>query len=369
MPDLIRIEGRGPVALALRLLLAREGVAPESVLADPVDTELPDWLGTRSLALSLGSLQTLARVVPQCSPNALLDSRGVAARIMTVDVTRTGASGGTRIEASQLGVPMLGAVIRYATLHRLLRDALNTSGTPPAPDRDATPAVSVVADGDPGESSSVRKREFDQSAVLAEVEVTRDRAGWAYERFTSEGPLALLPLPEPRKRALVWCAPAGRCSERAALSEGLFNAAFERAFGPLLGAISLCSPRHISPVTRRMGPLIRGATQVAIGNAAQSLHPVAGQGLNLGLRDAAVLARVLGDWQSQEESLSQAVARFAACRQTDREALVAVTDSLALLTCPDLLKPAHAAALGLLDLCTPLRNATARGLMFGLRAR
>jgi len=116
-----------------------------------------------------------------------------------------------------------------------------------------------------------------------------------------------------------------------------------------------------------MGPLIRSASQIAIGNAAQSLHPVAGQGLNLGLRDAAVLARVLGDWQSQGEPLSKAIARFVASRQTDREALVAITDSLALLTCPDLLKPAHAAALGLLDLFSPLRHATARGLMFGLR--
>ena len=369
MPDLIRIEGRGPVALALRLLLAREGMAPELVFADPVDTEIPDWLASRSLALSLGSLQTLARVVPLCSPNTLLDSRGVAAPIMTVDITRAGASGGTRIEASQLGVPMLGAVVRYGTLHRLLRDAVNASGIPRAPGKEAAAALCVIADGDPGESPSVRKREFDQNALLAEVEVDRDRAGWAYERFTSEGPLALLPLPEPRRRALVWCAPAGTCAERAALSESAFNATLERAFGPLLGAISLCSPRHVSPVTRRMGPLVRSATQIAIGNAAQSLHPVAGQGLNLGLRDAAVLAQVLGDGLAEGDPISNVVARFAACRQADREALVAVTDSLALLTCPDLLKPAHAAALYLLDLCTPLRNAAARGLMFGLRTR
>lgn len=365
----IRIEGRGPVALAFQRLLAREGLPPERIAADPIDAVVPEWLGSRSLALSLGSLQLLARIVPQCSPHDLRDSPSLAAPITTVDVTRAGASGGTRIEASQLGVPMLGAVMRYATLHRLLRDAVHAAGAPCEPADDTPAALSVIADGDTGESNAVRTRTFDQQALLTEVEVDRDRAGWAYERFTSEGPLALLPLPEPRRRALVWCAPATRCEERAALSESAFNATLARAFGPLLGALSVCSPRHVSPVTRRIGPLLRDATRIAIGNAAQSLHPVAGQGLNLGLRDAAALARELGDWHGQEHALDQALARFAASRRADREAMVATTDLLASLTCPDLLRPAHAAALSLIDLCTPLRHTVARGLMFGLRAR
>ncbi len=374
MADRIRIEGRGPVALATRLLLAREGLAPESISADPVSTTLPDWLGSRSLAVSLGSLHTLARVVPQCAPAAVLDSPGLAAPITTVDVTRAGASGGTRIEASQLGAPMLGAVFRYATLHRLLHEALlratvdapsvSASSASPAP-----PTLTVIADGDTEASESVRTREFDQMALLAEVMVDSDRPGWAYERFTRDGPLALLPLPEPRRRALVWCAPPAHCHERAELSEPAFNLALRNAFGPLLGSLTLCSARHVSPVTRRIGPLARSPNQIAIGNAAQALHPVAGQGLNLGLRDAVVLARALGDWNSQSLSLSQAIARFEASRLVDREALVAITDLLATLTCPDLLKPVHAGALALIDLCAPLRNGIARGLMFGVRAR
>jgi len=77
---MIRIEGRGPVALALRLLLEREGVDHEALIVDPVDADLPDWLGSRALAVSLGSLQTLARVVPQCAPDALLESPGLPRR-------------------------------------------------------------------------------------------------------------------------------------------------------------------------------------------------------------------------------------------------------------------------------------------------
>lgn len=375
MHDTIRIEGRGPVALALQLLLGREGLPPWAIRADPVESALPDWLGSRSLALSLGSLHTLARIVPQCSPAALLEQPGIAAPITVVDVTRAGASGGTRIEAQRLKLPMLGAVIRYATLHRLLREAVERAcplaskiadqpGSAPTGE-----ALTVMADGDTGDSTSIRVREFGQMALLAEVEVERDRPGWAFERFTSEGPLALLPLPEPRRRALVWCAPDELCRERAAVDEHRFDELLQATFGPLLGRLTLCSARHVSAVTRRIGPLTREPGRVAIGNAAQALHPVAGQGLNLGLRDAAVLARQLGDAGSNSLSLAKAIAGFERSRHADREVLVASTDLLASLTRPDLLKPAHAAALSLIDLCAPLRQQIARGLMFGLRSR
>jgi len=374
MLDTIRIEGRGPVALALRLLLGREGLPPDAIQADPVDSALPDWLGSRSLALSLGSLHTLARIIPQCAPAALLDQPGIAAPITVVDITRAGASGGTRIEAHRLKLPMLGAVIRYATLHRLLLESVEQvhrpAGNPADQPRSAPTGetLTVIADGDTGDSTSIRIREFGQMALGAEVEVERDRPGWAFERFTSEGPLALLPLPEPRRRALVWCAPNERCHERATADEHRFSESLQQTFGPLLGRLTLCSARHVSAVTRRIGPLTREPGCVAIGNAAQALHPVAGQGLNLGLRDAAVLARQLGDAGSHSLSLAQILAGFEQRRHADRELLVAGTDLLASLTRPELLKPAHAAALQLIDLCTPLRHQIARGLMFGLRS-
>lgn len=376
MTGTIRIEGRGPVSLALRLLLEREGFAREALLVDPVDAELPEWLGSRALAVSLGSLQTLARVVPQCAPQALLATKGLAAPIMVVDVTRAQASGGTRITASELGVPLLGAVFRYATLHRLLREATHdhqdahpAGVIPETPALPALPALTVIADGDAGHRSGIRTREFGQMALLAEVEVERDHSAWAYERFTREGPLALLPLPEPRRRALVWCAPEAQCRARAELSESAFEVALAAASGAAHGRLALRSARHVSPVTRRIGPLRQAVDQLVIGNSAQALHPVAGQGLNLGLRDAAVLARLLGDWQAHSLPLSATLERFEAHRRIDRETLVCGTDLLATLTRPDLLRPLHAFALSLIDLCTPLRHTIARGLMFGMRGR
>jgi 2-octaprenyl-6-methoxyphenol hydroxylase len=371
---MIRIEGRGPVALALRLLLEREGVDHEALIVDPVDADVPDWLGSRALAVSLGSLQTLARVVPQCAPDAILESRGLAAPITVVDVSRAGASGGTRIRATELGAPLLGAVFRYSALHRLLHQAIGRHASLAQPPHDAAaagaqPLLTVIADGEIEQRARQRTREFEQRALLAEVEVERECPGWAYERFTSEGPLALLPLPEPGRRALVWCAPEPQCQAREALSEEAFDSVLMQAFGNGLGRIRLFGTRRVSAVTRRIGPLRPAPDQVAIGNAAQTLHPVAGQGLNLGLRDAAVLARVLGDWQAQAGSLAAALDRFERHRHRDRETLVASTDLLATLTGPDLFKPVHAAALTLIDFCTPIRHTIARGLMFGIRSR
>lgn len=371
---MIRIEGRGPVALALRLLLEREGIDAEALSADPIDADLPDWLASRALAVSLGSLHTLARVVPQCAPDALIHSPGLAAPITVVDVTRAHASGGTRIRATELGAPLLGAVFRYGTLHRLLREAIESQASSTSASANprlggAPPRLTVTADGETGQRTGIRIREFGQMALLAEVEVERDVAGWAYERFTDEGPLALLPLPEPRRRSLVWCAPEAQCSARMALAEEAFGDALGKAFGPLLGRITPKSPRHMSPVTRRIGPLRVAPGQVAIGNAAQTLHPVAGQGLNLGLRDAAVLARAIGDWPMQAVSTEAMLEAFERSRRGDRETLVAATDLLASFTRPDLLKPLHATALSLIDLCAPVRRTIARGLMFGVRGR
>lgn len=370
---MIRIEGRGPVALALRLLLEREGIDRQALIADPIDADLPDWLGSRALAVSLGSLRRSVEWCRSARPMRSLN-RQVWLHQSRWLMSAARASGGTRIRASELGTPLLGAVFRYGTLHRLLRESIELRAPLARPLHDQTasgeqPLLTVIADGEAEQRPGHRTREFEQMALLAEVEVERDCPGWAYERFTSEGPLALLPLPEPRRRALVWCAPQLQCRARAELSEAAFGSALYQTFGPGLGRITLRGTRHVSPVTRRIGPLRPAPDQIAIGNAAQALHPVAGQGLNLGLRDAAVLARVLGDWRAQAGSLAAALDRFENHRRRDRETLVATTDLLATLTGPDLLKPVHAAALTLIDFCAPLRRTIARGLMFGIRSR
>lgn len=366
----IRITGRGPVAIALRLLLAREGIGSSAIRADDAHTAPPDWLAQRPIALSLGSLQLLARVAPDLSPLALAAGSAPAAPISKVDISRQSIPGHAQMDCAELAEPLLGAVIRYGPLLSILQTALRAGGpiasSSDGPQPTAGCALEVIADGET-ERSSMTERRFSQVALLAEVAVSADQRGIAYERFTSEGPLALLPLPEPNHRALVWCAPEPIARERAAAQPEAFNQSLERAFGASLGRIEVAGPRHISPVSRRTGPILRAARQVAIGNAAQALHPVAGQGLNLGLRDAAALARALGDVQAAEVDLDQALAGFARQRQRDRALVVGTTDLLATWTCSDLLAPAHAIGLAGIDACAPLRKALARAFMHGPR--
>jgi 2-octaprenyl-6-methoxyphenol hydroxylase len=362
----ICIEGQGPIALALQRLLAREGVASEQIAAGPLPGELPVWLASRPIALSLGSLHTLGRIAPCLSPDALIQNTGLAAPIRVVDISRKNTIGAAQIRSDELEAPLLGVVIRYGRLLGALREELSKCEPVGMAGSARGPALTIIADGDTA-AAATRRRDFGQVALLAEIEASRDQPGIAYERFTADGPLALLPLPEPQRRALVWCAPEALAQRRLAASSDEFCAELNLAFGPVLGKLQLVGSRHISPVVRRIGPLRRGPHTLAIGNAAQALHPVAGQGLNLGLRDCAELARHIGDVAAGQIDIDRAIARFVQRRNADREVTVAVTDLLASLTCPELLRPAHAAGLIGLDLCAPLRKRVAQGFMHGLR--
>lgn len=384
---LLGIEGHGPVALALRLFLTRQGFTAGEVAMDPPAVELPDWLAARSLALSLGSWQLLSRVA-RLPPAAVIE---------TVDISMSGHAGRTRMHARDLRQPALGHVLRYGDLHRALAAALNeaglaapelaapelaateltaaglataagqprpASGTEP-PRTETSAPLTLVADGDTGDDA--RTRDFDQTALLAEIIIDGDGRGVAYERFTSEGPLAMLPLPEASRYALVWCARPGEARRRAELDAARFDAELQQAFGDALGRLRLDSARHLSALQRRVRTDSGDPTRIALGNAAQALHPVAGQGLNLGLRDAFVLAQRLGDARAEQRPLLESAAEFARARRGDRGTTVALTDTLARAFTAPPLRPLESLALGALDLVAPLRNRLARTLMFGVR--
>jgi 2-octaprenyl-6-methoxyphenol hydroxylase len=209
-----------------------------------------------------------------------------------------------------------------------------------------------------------RRRDYGQTAVIARVTASRPLAHRAFERFTDEGPLALLPQDgtDGHRYALVWCVQPARADALRALDDAAFLAALGAAFGNRLGRFTAVSAR----VGYRLG-LNAGtsdaARMVAIGNAAQTLHPVAGQGLNLGLRDAAVLARLLADGATPD-----ALAQFAQMRAADRAAIVRTTDTLARVFAHA--GPAQALlglGLGALDVVRPARSALAELMMFGRR--
>lgn len=370
-PESLRIEGRGPVAMALALFLARQGLHAPGVDIDPPPAAIPDWLAARCLALSLGSWQLLSRIValPRAAP------------ILRVEVSLRGRAGRTHIRAADLGAPALGYVLRYGVLHRALADALARMPGTDAPATDASAgdgvhdaaragpvpgALTVVADGDPG--AAARVHDFEQTALLAEVVAERDAQGTAFERFTAEGPLALLPLPEPHRHALVWCGRPAESGRRAALAPEAFARELLAHFGHALGTLRPEGERILAPLQRRVRARAGDPRRIAIGNAAQSLHPVAGQGLNLGLRDAFELARHLGALGASRRPLQHARVAFERTRRLDRGAIVTLTDALARVFTARGLGPFESIALGALDLVPPARNRFADTLMFGIRS-
>ncbi len=354
----VRIEGRGPVGMALALFLSRHGFGPGSIAIDPIPVDLPAWLASRSIALSLGSWQLLSRVaaLPPAAP------------ILRVEASLRGHAGRTRLQATDLHAPALGHVLRYGPLHRALADALAArSGlTGTGGIAGAEVALTVVADGDPGAASIVH--DFEQTALLTEVVAGRDGHGTAFERFTDEGPLALLPLPQPRRHALVWCARPAESERRAALAAAQFETELRAAFGGTLGALRLDGDRVLAPLQRKVRNPGGEPRRIAIGNAAQALHPVAGQGLNLGLRDAFELAVRLGELRATDRPLDEAAAAFARARRADRAITIAITDALAQAFTYPAIARLESLMLGVLDLAAPARNRFAASLMFGLRS-
>lgn len=366
----IRIVGSGPTALAFALFAIRQGFAPDRLRLERFDTPPAPALAARHLAISAGSWQLLGRIAR--APRA--------ASIGTVDVTVLGHPGRTRIDARELRVPALGHVLRYADLLGVLQQAATRAGlrasVPPVElvdrdgsrfsiDEDAAAMLTVHAEGDPGDDAE--RREFGQSALLAEVEVRSAHGHTAYECFTADGPLALLPLPEAHRHALVWCDSHERTARRATLDPGALAAELQSAFGWPLGRLAIASPTFTAPMVRRRRRRVVGPREAWIGNAAQALHPVAGQGLNLGLRDAFCLARELGDARARGKSLDAALARHERARTPDRDATIGLTDLLARGFGLAPLRPAQSLALMLLDASPTARSALARRLMFGLR--
>lgn len=360
-PTTWHLVGGGPVALACALFLVRRGVPAPSIALDPsptTDAPVPPALASRTLAVSHGSRQLLERI-------ATIPPAGT---IRQVEVSLRGHAGRTRIAAADLGVPALGHVLRYGALLASLRAAASTHRWAGPPEAGTRAALTVHAEGDPGDDADVR--EFGQWALLGEVRAPRAAAArhaTAFERFTPDGPLALLPLPEPGRWTMVWCDTAARCEARRAADPASLSAALQARFGDALGPLAVEGPLGLAPLARRTrrGTVVPG--EAWIGNAAQSLHPVAGQGLNLGLRDAFELADALADARRRGQSADTGLQAWRTRRRADRRLTVGLTDLMAASFTWPLARPLQSPVLAALDLLAPLRRPLAAQLMFGRR--
>jgi 2-octaprenyl-6-methoxyphenol hydroxylase len=381
----IAVLGGGPIGLACALLLARRGLPSRVIEARTLASAQAD---RRLLALSRGSLQVLAPLFGTRPPPM--------AAIEGVHVSSAGEFGTTQLTAADSDGAALGATVYYGELLAALdaaaraeaavdlrrgrrvagvtqhpdhvtvhldRGGTSSSEASAAPDTfDA--AIAVHAEGaSAADEAGGRPTDW---ALIAAVELEGPPPGAAFERFTREGPLALLPAP-PAGWSLVWCAGQAEVQRRIALADAAFGAELQAAIGPRLARVRGTGARGMYPLSARVRSQLHAHRTVWLGNAAQTLHPVAGQGFNLGLRDCAALADALAH---SPEDLPGALADYARRRRADRALISVITHWLPDIFATRAAPMALARMLGLtaLNVTPPLRRALATVLMFGVRA-
>ena len=338
----ILVLGAGPVGCTLALALRDSRHAVRVV-----DPGRAAGGAFRPIALSHASRLILQRVG--------VWGTFAATPIASIHVSQSGACGRTRMDAADAGVPFLGYVVEYAALLAALRARVVV-------ERDAgdPPRLTVHAEGAAGDA---RERQYGRDALVARVAAEPASQGMAYERFTADGPLALLPLAG--DWALVWSTRPERAAALAQAAPPEFLAQLQQAFGDRAGRFTAVHERARAALALRVRASRVEARAVFIGNAAQTLHPVAGQGLNLGLRDAWDLAQALH--AAEDAGSERALARFAAQRRLDAAATIGVTEVLArgFLGANPLARAARGAALTGLDILPAARRFFARRMIFG----
>ena len=374
------IAGGGPVGAALALGLSGSGRrlallearAPGAAADDP-----------RTIALSHGSRLILERLGVWSALAAAVTP------IRHISISQQRSFGRVELSAREANVPALGYVAGYAALQHALTAALEPSTvrlmrgcTMQDVSSDKNVAVAVldtrqrlparlIAIADGGGTrlniARVKTRDYHQSALVCDVISEQSHQDRAHERFTSEGPLALLPTVT--GWSLIWTAQPGHARELAALDDAEFCRRLQAAFGGALGAFSAPGRRQVFPLVLKYAARPVAPRTLLIGNAAQMLHPVAGQGFNLGLRDAWELARALAKHGAQDPGGSDLLNAYFSQRRSDRIATILFTDSLIRLFCKDIplfngLRGLGLAAFGAIP---SAKNFLTRRMMFGAR--
>jgi 2-octaprenyl-6-methoxyphenol hydroxylase len=336
----------------------------------------------RSTALSYGSRLIYERL-------GLWQSIAQRAEpILQIHVSDRGRFGAARLQAIEEGVPALGYVVENAWIGHCLWQALDADviewrcpaevvGMQPVDDgyrlslSDESSLdcdLAILADG--GRSGlreqlgiNVSSKPYGQSALIANVSPLEAHRGQAFERFTDDGPMAMLPLTDNRC-ALVWTRAAADAERLLQASEASFLAELQEAFGYRLGALRQVGARHLYPLSLVEAQEQVRAHLVVLGNAAHSLHPIAGQGYNLSLRDTLALAEVLID---SEAALGDFVTlqRYQQRQQLDQHMTVGFSDQVTRLfsNAQPLLTAGRNLGLLGLDLLPPAKRWFARQAM------
>ena len=373
----ILIVGAGPVGAVCALALAQGGLSPLLLEARTADRRVSD---RRTLALSHGSRLILERL-------GVWQRLAGATAITDIDISQKGGFGHARLSAAEENVPALGHVLGYDDLARALDHALAAAGLAVRHDAAVAAAVpgrayatlrlhdgelvtarlAVIADGGRSLAGAAKiDKDYGQVALVARVSTDQPQPGLAYERFTPQGPAALLPRGE--SYALVWVTAPAEAERLLALDDDAFLAALQDHFGGRAGRFLSVAERGRFPLRLAWQGSRAGDRLVRIGNAAQTLHPVAGQGFNLGLRDAWELAQAVLDAPA-DPGAPATLARYARARRRDTLPGIGFTDALVEVFSRDVAPLRQARGLGLfaLQALPPLKHFVARRMMFGAR--
>ena len=352
----VLIVGGGLVGSVLALALRSIPVRVVLVEArDPAQLEQPSFDG-RVTALANGSQRILAQLGlwPALQPSAQ--------PIRSIHIGQRGRLGAARIEAREEGVAALGFTVENRVLGEVLWRRLGEAGpefqcfAPATLMRFDAQADSVTAEIEAagrhtdvrarllvaadGARSSVRQAlgiaaredDYEQQAIILNCTTQVAPEGRAFERFTREGPLAVLPLAQGRV-AVIWTLPSQVADDFMALPDDEFRAALERAFGRRLGRFERIGQRALHRLARTQSDALTGPRALLIGNAAMSLHPVAGQGLNLALRDIATIAELIADeiaaaGEAADIGSAHVLERYRAWRRADQRKVAWFTHGL-----------------------------------------
>ena len=348
------VAGGGMIGTSLALALATLDLS--IAVVEPVarsDDDQPSF-DDRSTALSRSSQRMFTalglwdRIVAASTP------------IRSLHVSDKGRFGFSHIDAEEQGVEALGYVVINRVLGGVLREAMDelrnvdllspasivSAGTVPeemrveveagsGPPRRLTSKLLVAADG---ARSSVREMlgisaelvNYEQRAIIGNLLTELPNENRAYERFTEDGPIAMLPVSDGRT-AFVWVLGSDDAETMLALDDGAFLVRLQAAFGNRLGAFSKIGKRASYPLWLSKTGCLVAPRAVVVGNAAHGLHPVAAQGFNLGLRDVAALCDCIADARedgANDPGSTDILDRYAEWRRGDQKKLVRFTDGI-----------------------------------------
>jgi len=376
------IQGGGPVGLACAAWTLQKFPDAKITLLDrnPCNDDELVNADSRGIALSHGSKILLDTIHAWPQESAV---------IHRVHVSQAGRFGRALMTREELNQDALGHIVRYRDIHIALRRALRAiqancarfvwQHTSTEHETQSIHAKCVVhAEGGLFKNQDWVEsgRDYDQSALVGLVEVENAEPHQAWERFTAEGPLAVLPSHYGHNILnLVWCGSPESSQRRLQLSNTDFLSELQIAFGSRIGRFLKVQDRRLYELGLNYRKEIAKDHEVWIGNAAQTLHPVAGQGLNLGLRDAFLLAeKLVGVFSGPSEDQSQvaienALQVYAQSRKVDRTTTIGLTDFMARIFTSNLFPvvAARGVALSALQWLPSAKTALARQMMFGRR--